>query len=91
MITKTTHGRSGRNVKCTESQKDLAHLGPILFGPKINTRIKCCNVRTLGKPTKQNGRLRDLMHTMAEKKSQLLALSEVRWPGHGVFQIGNSS
>ena len=28
---------------------------------------------------------------MAEKKIQLLALSEVRWPGHGVFQIGNST
>ena len=80
MITKTSHGRGGRNVKCTEGQKDLAHLAPILFGPKINTHIKCCNVRTLGKPTKQNGRLRDLMHTMAGKKIQLLALSEVRWP-----------
>ena len=91
MITKTTHGRGGGNVKCAEGQKNLAHLGPILFEPKINTRIGCWNVLTLGKPTKQNGRLRDLMRTMAEKKIQLLALSEVRWPGHGVFQIGNST
>ena len=28
---------------------------------------------------------------MGEKKIQLLAMSEVRWPGHGVFQIGSSS
>ena len=28
---------------------------------------------------------------MAEKKIQLLALSKVRWPGHGVFQVGDST
>ena len=78
MITKTTHGRGGGNVKCTEGQKNLAYVGSILFGPKIIIRIGCWNVRTLGKPTKQNGRLRDLMRTMAEKKIQLLAMSEVR-------------
>ena len=61
MITKTTHGRGGGNVKCTEGQKNLAYVGSILFGPKIITRIGCWNVRTLGK---QNGRLRDLMCTM---------------------------
>ena len=41
-------------------------------------------VGSLGKPTRQNGRLRDVLRTMREKKMELLALSEVRWPGHGV-------
>ena len=48
----------------------------------MNTRIKCCNVQTVGNPTKQNGILSDLMHTMAGKRFNSC---------HGVFQIGNST
>ena len=31
------------------------------------------------------------MHNMDEKKIQLLALSAIRWPSHGVFQVGDST
>ena len=34
--------------------------------------------------------LRDVLRTMREKKIELLALSEVRWPGHGVSQLDSS-
>ena len=57
------------------------------FSPKSNTRIGCWNVRTLGNPSKQNSKLRDVLWTVEEKKIELLALSEVRWPEHGTGQI----
>ena len=60
------------------------------FPPKSSTRIGCSNVRTLGNPSKQNSRLRDVLRTMEEKQIELLALSEVRWPGHGTVQIKGS-
>ena len=41
------------------------------------------------KPTKQNSRLRKVLCTMSEKGIHLLALSEVRWPGHGVLHFGD--
>ena len=41
-------------------------------------------MRSLGK---LNSRLRDVLKTMMEKDVQLLALSEVRWPGHGVSEL----
>ena len=58
--------------------------------PKSSTRIGCWNVRSLGNPTKQNSRLRDVLHTMNEKHIQVLALSEVRWPGNGSLQINEN-
>ena len=61
------------------------------FSPKSSTRIGCWNVRTLGKPTKQNGKLRDVIRTMEEKKIEVLALSEVRWPGHGILQLNGTT
>ena len=61
--------------------------GRALFTPKSNIRIGCWNVRSLGKPSKQNSRLRGVLRTMAEKNVQLLALAEVRWPGHGVSEL----
>ena len=45
---------------------------------KHNIRVGCWNVRSLGNPTWQNTRLRAVI------------ISEVRWPGHGVSQIGKS-
>ena len=57
------------------------------FPLKASTRIGCWNVRTLGNPSKQNNRLRDVLRTMEKKKMELLALSEVRWPGQGVVEI----
>ena len=56
------------------------------FSPKSNTRIGCWNVRSLGRPGKQNSRLRDVLRTMKEKNIEILALSEVRWPGQGSLQ-----
>ena len=64
--------------------------GHTLFTPKDSIRVGCWNVRSLGKPTRQNGRLRDVLRTMREKKIELLALSEVRWPGHGVSQLNDA-
>ena len=37
--------------------------------------------------TKQNGRLRDVLRTMKEEGIDMLALSEVRWPGHGIIKL----
>ena len=59
----------------------------MVFTPKSNIRVGCWNVRSLGNPTKQNGRLRDVLRTMREKAIEILALSEVRWPGHGVSDL----
>ena len=60
------------------------------FPPKSSSRIGCWNIRTLGNPSKQNSRLRDVIHTKEEKKIELLALSEVRWPGHGTVEINGN-
>ena len=61
--------------------------GHTMFTPKHCIRVGSWNVRSLGKPTRQNGRMRDVLRTMREKKIELLALAEVRWPGHGVSQL----
>lgn len=37
--------------------------------------------------TQQNRHLRDVLQTMTVKVIEVLALSEVRWPGHGVSQL----
>ena len=37
-------------------------------------------MRSLGKPARQNSRLYEVLRIMREKKIELLALSEVRWP-----------
>ena len=44
-------------------------------------------MHSLGKPTRPNSRLRDVLRTMRERKIELLALTEVRWPDHGVSQL----
>ena len=63
------------------------HASGTLLTPKSSIRLGCWNVRSLGNPTRQNGRLRDVLRTMKEKSVEVLALSEVRWPGHGVSQL----
>ena len=64
--------------------------GHTLFTPKDSIRVGCWNIPSLGKPTRQNGKLRDMLRTMREKKIELLALSDVRWPGHGVSQLDDA-
>ena len=59
----------------------------VLLSPKSSIRVGCWNVRSLGNPTKQNSQLREVLCTMSEKGIHLLALSEVRWPGHGVLHF----
>ena len=61
-----------------------------LFTPKDSIRVGCWNVRSLRKPTRQNGMLRDVLRTMSEKKIELLALSEVRWPGHCMSHLDDA-
>ena len=36
---------------------------------------------------KQNERLCDVLRTIREKSIEILALSEVRWPGHGMSEL----
>ena len=43
-------------------------------------------MRTLGNPSKPNSRLKDVLLTI-ENEIELLALSEVRWPGRETVQI----
>ena len=62
-----------------------------LLSPKHYIRMGCWNVRSLGNPTQQNSRLRAVLRTMVEKRIELLALSEVRWCGHGVSQINSTT
>ena len=62
-----------------------------LLTPSHSIRIGCWNVRSLGNPTRQNGRLREVLHTMKEKSIDVLALSEVRWPGHGISRLDGST
>ena len=59
----------------------------VLLSPKSSIRVGCWNVRSLSNPTKQNSWLREVLCTMSEKGIHLLALSEVRWPGHGVLHF----
>ena len=47
-------------------------------------------MRSLGNLTKQNDRLRDVLHTMNEKHIQVLALSQVWWPGNRSLQINEN-
>ena len=41
-------------------------------------------------PNKQNIRLRDVLHTMNEKHIEVIALSEVRWPGLGSLLVNGN-
>ena len=68
----------------------MAMASKSLFTPKSSIRIRCWNVRSLGNPSKQNGRLKDVLRTVKEKDIEVLALSEVRWPDHGVAQVGET-
>ena len=63
----------------------------VLLSPKANVRVGCWNVCWLGNPTRQNLRLCDVLCTMADKNLHILALSEVRWPGHGAVQFGSNA
>ena len=61
------------------------------FGPKGSVKFACWNVRTLGKPTKQNMRLRELLRTLQDKKIEFAALFEVRWRGQGELVLHGST
>ena len=67
-------------VTSVESQALTSHAGHTLFTPKACIHLDCWNARSLGKRTRQNGRLREVLRTLKEKKIELLTLSEVRWP-----------
>ena len=58
---------------------------------KSKTRIACWNVRTLGSLSDQSSQLLSAIETMQKKKIQLLALSETRWPGHGITVIRSTT
>ena len=80
-------------VDRVEVRTPTSHVGDTdhtLFTPKHCIRIGCWNVCSLRKPTRQNSRVRDVLGTMQEKKIELLALSEVRWPDHGVSQLDSA-
>ena len=54
-----------------------------LLSPKSSIQVGCWSICSLSNPTRQNTRLRDVLSTMGEKNFHPLAVSEVRWPGHG--------
>ena len=57
------------------------------LGPSLTSVCRGWDVSFLGHPTKQNRRLSDVLRTMREKDNEILALSELRWPGHGVSDL----
>ena len=62
-----------------------------LFHAKSKTRIGCWNVRSLGSLSGQSDQLIACLRTMKEKRIDLLALSESRWPGQGVSRIRSTT
>ena len=50
----------------------------------------CWNVQSLGKPTKFNRKLLNVIETMSLKNLSLLALSDVEWQGSGVLELEES-
>ena len=54
-------------------------------------KIGCWNVQSLGKPTKFNGKLLNVIKTMRLKNLSLLALSDVQWQESGVLELEEST
>ena len=48
------------------------------------------NSLSLGDPTKKNGRLHDVLRRVKEKDIEILAVSELRWPGQRVSWLEES-
>ena len=72
-----------KNQKSRESREFLH--------AKSKTRIACWNVRTLGSLSDQSAQLLATIDTMKKKRIELLALSETRWPGHGIVNIRSTT
>ena len=58
-----------------------------LFHAKSKTKIGCWNVRTLGALSEWSEKPRSVLRTMKEKRIEILAMSESRWPGQGITRI----
>ena len=58
---------------------------------KSRARIACWNVQTLGTLSDQSTQCLAAIKTMNEKKIDLLALSETRWPGHGIAKVRSTT
>ena len=54
------------------------------------TEIGCCNVISMGNPTKFSMKLRNVIATMREKNLSLLTMSEVQWTGSSTLEIENT-
>jgi len=81
---------SDRSLKPQSNSRSRVFSGSLL-SPKFSIRLGCWNIRSLGNPTRQNSRLREVLRTMKEKSLEVLALSEVRWPGHGVSRLEDTT
>ena len=62
----------------------------MLFTCKTSTQVGFWYVRSLGNPTKQNGRLCGVLMTMKEKAIEILAVSDMRCPSNGVSRSDES-
>ena len=58
---------------------------------KSRARIACWNVQMLGTLSDQSTQCLAAIKTMNEKKIDLLALSETRWPGHGIAKVRSTT
>ena len=54
-------------------------------------KIGCWNVKSLGKPTKFNGKLLNVIETMRLKNLSLLAFSDAQWRGSSVLELEEST
>ena len=95
-----TDGLASHAVLCTsaeEVQKQVAcktkksTASREFLHAKSRTRIACWNVRSLGTLSNQSAPLLAAIKTMNEKRIELMALSETRWPGHGITKIRSTT
>ena len=75
---------SAFKTKKSSVSRDFCHA-------KNKTRIACWNVRSLGILSDQSVHLQNVIQTMKSKKIELLALSESRWPEHGITKIRSTT
>ena len=76
-----------RVVQTKACKTNVTRKSVSLFHAKSKTRIGCWNVRTLGALSGQSEKLRSVLRTMKEKRIEILAMSECRWPSQGITKI----
>ena len=75
------------SLKTKACKTNVTRKSVSLFHAKSKTRIGCWNVHTLGALSGQSEKLRSVLRTMKEKRIEIVAMSESRWPGEGITKI----